>query len=97
MMPRWIDRSVLLLLPIGLLAACASAEERCRQGVEEINDEYMFLHSVDNGRMKYDDDVVRGGMHVNKAQTQLATRNFEGCVESIEAARDHLEEARDRL
>lgn len=96
-MPRWIYRSVLLLLPIGLLAACASAEERCRQGVDEINGEYMFLHSVDNGRMKHDDNVVQGGMHVNNAQTQLATRNFEGCVESVDAARDYLERARDEL
>lgn len=96
-MPRWIYRSVVLLLPLGLLAACASAEERCRQGVDKINSEYMFLHSVDNGRMKYDDDVVKGGMYVNNAQTQLATRNFDGCVESVDAAHDYLERARDKL
>ena len=96
-MPRWIYRSVVLLLALTLVAACASAEERCQQGVQEINSEYMFLHSVDNGRLKHDDDVVEGGMHVNGAQTQLATRNFEGCMESVEAARKHLERARGKL
>jgi hypothetical protein len=96
-MPRWIHRSVLTLVAGALLMACASAEERCRQGVEEVNSDYMFLHSVDNGRLKHDDDVVEGGMHVNGAQTQLATRNFEGCMESVEAARKHLERARGKL
>ena len=96
-MPRWIYRSVVLLLPLALVAACASAQERCQQGVQEINSEYMFLHNVDNGRMKFDEDVVKGGMHVNNAQTQMATRNFEGCVESVDAARERLERARDKL
>lgn len=96
-MRLWIERSLLAAAAVGLLAACASDEERCRDGLEKVNSEYMFLHNVDNGRLKYDEDVVQGGMHVNSAQTQKATRNFEGCVESVREARRHLRQARERL
>lgn len=95
-MPRLIGAALIVSLA-GLLAACASPEERCREGVGAVNTEYMFLHNVDNGRLKFDDDVVKAGMHVNSAQTQLATRNFDGCVESVEAARESLERAREKL
>lgn len=94
-MPRF-NGVIVVMLFAGMLGACASAEERCREGVETTNEQYSELHNLDNGRLKYDENVVDSGMHVNNAQTQLATRNFEGCLESLEEARRDLALARDK-
>lgn len=75
------------------LMAC-SAEKQCNSGVEEVNDAYRTLHNAENGARKYERAIVQAGMHVNEAQTQQATRNFEGCVQSVKAARNALREAR---
>lgn len=81
---------------IGLCAVCAgcSVEKRCHSGVEEVFAEYRAMHNAEDGARKYDRAIVQAGMHVNEAQTQEATRNFEGCVESLDAAREALARAR---
>ena len=89
-------RLALALMLAAALGAC-SAEDQCREGVGEISREFRALHSADDGRLSRDDDLVEGGMHVNNAESQLATRNFEGCVESLRQARDYLARARDKL
>ncbi|MHA7835408.1 MAG: hypothetical protein ACX94A_13120 [Algiphilus sp.] len=76
-----------------VLGAC-SAETQCNSGVEEVYSAYRALHNAENGARKYERAIVQAGMHVNEAQTQQATRNFEGCVRSVKAARRSLKEAR---
>ena len=76
-----------------LLTAC-SAEKQCNNGVDEVYSAYRGLHNAENGARKYERAIVEAGMHVNEAQTQQATRNFEGCVRSVKAARSALKEAR---
>jgi len=76
-----------------MLVAC-SAETQCEDGVEEVYTAYRSLHNAEDGARKYERAIVDAGMHVNQAQTQEATRNFEGCVESVKAARDALARAR---
>lgn len=76
-----------------LFSGC-SAEQRCTSGVDEVYSEYRTLHNAEDGARKYERAIVQAGMHVNEAQTQQATRNFEGCVRSVKAARASLAEAR---
>ncbi len=76
-----------------VLSAC-SAEKQCNSGVEEVYNTYRAMHNAENGARKYERAIVQAGMHVNEAQTQQATRNFEGCVQSVKAARNALKAAR---
>lgn len=77
----------------GMLVAC-SAEKQCLSGVDEVYSSYRALHNAEDGARKYERAIVQAGMHVNEAQTQQATRNYEGCVESVKAAREALAKAR---
>lgn len=74
-----------------LLSAC-SAEDNCRSGIEKADDAYRELYLAMQDLQK-PDAVVKAGMYINEAQTQEATRNFEGCVESVKQAEQEIRRA----
>jgi hypothetical protein len=79
---------------MGLMLAGCSAEDQCTKRLPELEAQHHHWHSVDNGRLKFETPVVEAGMLLNNAQVQKATGNFEGCVESLKAARAELRKMR---
>ena len=75
------------LLPIGilLLAACGTPETECRDRVTKMKDRMVGV--IGSGEHKGGDDpVVQAHTQLNIAETQLATGNYEGCLESLDQA-----------
>lgn len=68
-----------------LLVACGTPESECRQGVKDMKGRTETLVGFNQP-----DDVKRSLEYVNTAENQLATGNYEGCVESLEEARRYL-------
>jgi len=75
------------LLPacVLVLAGCGTPETECRDGVKEMKKRTSTLVGFDQP-----DDVKRALEEVNIAETQLATGNYEGCLESLGEARTFL-------
>lgn len=75
------------LVPVAaaLLAACGTPDTECRDGVKEMKKRTETLVGFDQPA-----DVKKALEQVNTAENQLATGNFEGCVESLGEARRYL-------
>ena len=77
---KWLAPVVALLL-----ASCGTPETDCREGVSEMKRRTETL--VGFGQPA---DVRKAIEEVSAAETQLATGNFEGCIESLGQARRYL-------
>jgi hypothetical protein len=68
------------LVPAGalLLAACGTPETDCRDGVKQ-----MKTRTASFVGMGQPEDVRLAIEQVNSAETQLATGNYAGCLESL--------------
>ena len=77
---KWLAPAVALLM-----TACGTPETDCREGVREMKKRTETL--VGFGQPA---DVRMALEEVSAAETQLATGNFEGCVESLGEARRYL-------
>lgn len=75
------------------LAACGDPQTRCREGVEQMKAQLVGV--VGSSEHKdLEDPMVQAHTQLDIAQTQLATGNHAGCLESLERARDIIERAK---
>lgn len=79
-----IARGIVPALALGL-CACGTPETQCRDGVKEMKQRTATLVGFDQPA-----DVKKALEEVSTAESQLATGNFEGCVETLGQARAHL-------
>lgn len=71
------------------LAGCGTPESECREGVTQMKGRLVGV--IGSGQHKSaDDPLVQAHTHLDTAQMQLATGNYEGCRESLERARGLL-------
>jgi hypothetical protein len=77
---KWLAPAVVLLV-----AGCGTPETDCREGVNEMKKRTETL--VGFGQPA---EVRKALEEINTAENQLATGNFEGCVESLGEARRYL-------
>lgn len=79
-----IVKGIVPALALGL-CACGTPETECRDGVKQMKQRTETLVGFDQPA-----DVKKALEEVSMAENQLATGNFEGCVESLGEARAHL-------
>ena len=79
-----IVRGLVPALALGL-CACGTPETECRDGVKTMKQRTETLVGFDQPA-----DVKKSLEQVSIAESQLATGNFEGCIESLEEARRYL-------
>jgi hypothetical protein len=84
-----------LSLTVLLTAGCADPETKCRQSVEKMKADLVGV--VGSGDHKTaDSPYVQAHTQLDIAQAQLATGNYAGCLDSIDAAKARLAEAKNR-
>lgn len=83
-----IDKSLVVAVLLAL-SGCGTPETQCREGVSQMKGRLVGV--IGSGEHKEaSDPIVQAHTQLDMAQTQLATGNFDGCLESLDEARGLL-------
>lgn len=75
-----------LAAALAALAGCGTPETECRDGVTQMKGRLVGV--IGSGEHKEaSDPIVQAHTQLDMAQTQLATGNYEGCLDSLAEAR----------
>lgn len=79
-----IARVAVALVVLGL-SGCGTPETECREGVSRMKGRLVGVIGTSE-HQDIGSPIVQAHTQLDIAQTQLATGNFEGCLESLEHA-----------